>query len=196
MIKIGITGGIGSGKTIVSELLRVHDIPVFDADKEAKIINDTSPIVRKKLIDLFGNDLYNGKLLNRKKLASYIFSDEVLLEKVNAIIHPEVARTFIRWVENRKRQPIVAIEAALLIEAKLHHLVDKTITVHAPYETRINRVIKRDGVERSAVLARMQKQLSDNKKMALSDFVIYNEGNRSLIVQVEEMLATFERKLS
>ncbi len=139
--------------------------------------------------------MYNGKFLNRKKLASYIFSDEVLLEKTNAIIHPEVARTFFRWVEKRKRQPIVAIEAALLIEAKFHHLVDKTITVYAPHETRINRVIQRDGLERSAILARMQQQLSDEEKMRLSDFVIYNEGNRSLIAQVEEMLVTFKRKL-
>ncbi len=139
--------------------------------------------------------MYNGKFLNRKKLASYIFSDEALLEKTNAIIHPEVARTFFRWVEKRKRQPIVAIEAALLIEAKFHHLVDKTITVYAPHETRINRVIQRDGLERSAILARMQQQLSDEEKMRLSDFVIYNEGNRSLIAQVEEMLVTFKRKL-
>lgn len=196
MVKIGVTGGIGSGKSVVSTLLRAHGIPVFDADREAKIINDTSPIVRKKLIELFGSDIYCGKQLNRQKLASYIFTDDALHKKVNGIIHPEVAKTFMRWVEERKAQPIVAIEAALLIEAKFHHLVDKTITVHAPYKTRIDRVMQRDGVPRSAVLARMQKQLSEEEKIAFAHFIIYNDNCHSLIEQVNQMLTTIREKLS
>lgn len=188
MIKIGVTGGIGSGKTVVSTLFRLHDIPVFDADKVARELNDTSSIIRAQLIFHFGEELYSGTRLNRKQLASLIFQDKEKLALVNGIIHPVVASSFNVWCSERKDHAIVVIDAALLIEAGFHRIVDKVITVSAPETMRIERVMKRDQSARHEVEARMRHQLSEEEKINQSDFVIYNDNRQSLIAQVDALL--------
>ncbi|WP_165041163.1 dephospho-CoA kinase [Dysgonomonas sp. ZJ709] len=188
MIKVGITGGIGSGKSIVTEIFSLCGIPVYIADVESKKLTATSPNIREKLIELFGNELYDGTTLNKTLLASHIFTDKNKLEAVNHIIHPEVERNFREWVINNKKYPIVAKEAAILFESGLQGLVDKVIMVYTPLETRIQRTMDRDHVSREKVLERIQNQMPDEEKMKLSDFIVVNDGTQSLIEQVLEII--------
>ena len=188
MIKIGVTGGIGSGKTVVSTLFRLHDIPVFNADKVARELNDSSPFIRAQLIFHFGEELYSGTRLNRKQLASLIFQDKEKLAIVNNIIHPVVSSSFNEWCSERNDHSLVVIDAAVLIEAGFHRIVDKVITVTAPQAMRIERVMKRDQSARHEVEVRMRHQLSDEEKIKQSDFVIYNDNRQSLIAQVDALL--------
>lgn len=188
MIKLGITGGIGSGKSTVSELFTLLGIPVYIADKESKRLTETSVVIKEQLIALFGEELYQDGVLNKALLASYIFNDTEKLEKVNKIIHPVVGNDFNKWVELNKTSKIVAQEAAILFESGFDKLVDKVIVVYTPLEMRIERTMKRDGVSREKVLERIQNQMSDEKKVELSDFVIVNDGTLSLIEQVLDVI--------
>lgn len=195
MIKLGVTGGIGSGKSVVCEVLRLHDIPVYDADLEAKSLNDTSPVIREKLIEAFGAELYKNDKLDRKKLAQLIFNDEKNLHRVNSIIHPELAKHFEKWTDGRMEHSIVAIDAAVLFEAGFQQFVDKTITVFSPIETRIERVVKRDNLTREHILSRINSQMSDEEKIKLSDFVIINDNKHSILEQVSTILKTISNPL-
>lgn len=195
MIKLGVTGGIGSGKSVVCEVLRLHDIPVYDADLEAKRLNDTSPVIREKLIEAFGAELYKNDKLDRKKLAQLIFNDEKNLHRVNSIIHPELAKHFEKWTDERIEHPIAAIDAAVLFEAGFQQFVDKTITVFSPVETRIERVVKRDNLTREHILSRINSQMSDEEKIKLSDFVIINDNKHSILEQVSTILKTISNPL-
>ena len=195
MIKLGVTGGIGSGKSVVCEVLRLHDIPVYDADLEAKNLNDTSPVIREKLIEAFGAELYKNDKLDRKKLAQLIFNDEKNLRQVNSIIHPELAKHFEKWTDGRMEHSIVAIDAAVLFEAGFQQFVDKTITVFSPVETRIERVVKRDNLTKEQILSRINSQMSDEEKIRLSDFVIINDNKHSILEQVSTILKTISNPL-
>ena len=188
MIKIGVTGGIGSGKSVVGEILKLHNIPLFDADKEAKLLNNSSKIVQRKLISHFGSEIYSDGVLNRKKLAELIFNNEENLKIANAIIHPELAKSFIYWCNNQNKSDIVAIEAAILIEAGFLKYIDKLITVYSPEELRIERVMRRDGSSRDEIIARMKNQIREEEKLKLSDYVIINDAHHSLIQQVTNVI--------
>ncbi|NDW09879.1 dephospho-CoA kinase [Dysgonomonas sp. 520] len=188
MIKLGITGGIGSGKSTITEILKLLGVPVYIADIESKRLTNSSPIIKEKLINLFGTDLYPNGNLDKKKLASIIFSDKVKLQTVNEIIHPEVIKDFYLWAEQQKKAPVVAHEAAILFESGFNELMDKTLTVFAPLEDRICRTMKRDNTGREHVLERINSQMSDDEKISLSDFVIYNDGSQSLIEQAQSIL--------
>ena len=188
MIKIGVTGGIGSGKSVVGEILKLHNIPLFVADKEAKLLNNSSKIVQRKLISHFGSEIYSDGVLNRKKLAELIFNNEENLKIANAIIHPELAKSFIYWCNNQNKSDIVAIEAAILIEAGFLKYIDKLITVYSPEELRIERVMRRDGSSRDEIIARMKNQIREEEKLKLSDYVIINDGHHSLIQQVTNVI--------
>lgn len=188
MIKLGVTGGIGSGKSVVCDVLRLHNIPVFDADQEAKKLNDTSPVIRKKLINKFGPDLYQNNRLDRKKLADLIFNNEKNLRTTNAIIHPELAKHFEKWVDQRKHHAVVAIDAAVLYEAGFQSLLDKTIVVMAPLEIRIERAAKRDRLSKEQITARANSQMNDGEKARLADFIIHNDGRHSLLEQIAQIL--------
>ena len=188
MIRIGITGGMGSGKSVVCELFRLHGVPVFDADKEAKLLNDTSPRIKEELTRHFGSDLYKKGKLDRQKLATLIFHDKQNLALVNSIIHPVLADQFIKWSKERDSYPFVVIDAAVLFEAGFEQHVDKVITIYAPEAERIERVTRRDGIRKSQVMARMQHQIPEEEKAKRADHVIYNDGQHSLIEQVANIL--------
>ncbi|WP_298648369.1 dephospho-CoA kinase [uncultured Proteiniphilum sp.] len=188
MIKVGITGGIGSGKSVVSEIFRLHGVPLFNADKEAKKLNDSSPCIREQLTLQLGEDLYVDGKLDRKKLASIIFHDDRKLAIVNSIIHPVLAKYFMEWCRQREHHPVVILDAALLIEAGFHRFVDKVVVVDAPEELRIARVMQRDRSARSEVEARMNSQLPEEEKMKYADHVIRNDNRHSLIRQVSDLM--------
>lgn len=190
MIKIGITGGIGSGKSIVASLLNLHGIPVYLADTESKILTATSPVIREKLIALLGKELYTEEgLLNKKLLASYIFSNPEYLKEVNAIIHPEVKRHFTEWAE-RQLSEFCAIESAILFESGFNQTVDKSLMVYAPLELRIGRAMQRDNVSREEIINRINNQLPDETKKEWSDYVIHNDDIQALLPQVGRFLAS------
>jgi len=188
MTVLGITGGIGSGKSVVSQLLSLNGISVYIADTESKRLVSTSPAIREKLIHLFGEEIYAGGVLNKPFLASYIFNDKKVLETVNAIIHPEVGKDFQQWLQLHNRYDIVAQESAILFESGFNRLVDKVIMVYTPLEIRIRRVMERDNITRDKVLERIQNQMTDEEKVKLSDFVIVNDGTKSLIGEVFNIL--------
>jgi dephospho-CoA kinase len=187
MIKIGITGGIGSGKSIVSTLLGICDIIVYNADNEAKRLTDSSPLIHKKLVDLFGEEIYADGRVNRKLLASHIFSDESSMNKVNNIIHPVVREDFKSWI-NIQDGPYCALESAILFEADFQKDVDIVLMVYAPVELRLSRVIQRDGLSEAEVLKRMNRQIPDSLKRQEADFTVINDNHNPLIPQIEDFI--------
>ena len=188
MIKIGITGGIGSGKSVVAALLELSGIPVYIADTESKRLTASSPVIREKLIALFGKELYTPDGLDKKRLASHIFGTPERLEQVNAIIHPEVNRYFLAWAE-RQKPPVCAIESAILFESGFNRIVDTTLMVYAPMEIRIGRALERDAVSREEVIRRIESQLPDEVKKEKSDYVIFNDGEQALLPQISTFLS-------
>lgn len=196
MIKLGITGGIGSGKSTVSQIFATLGIPVYIADIESKRLTDTSPVIKEKLITLFGPNLYPDNKLDKKKLASLIFNNKEYLEKVNAIIHPEVAKDFQNWVIKHKNHKIIVKEAAILFESGFNTFVDKTIMVYTPLEMRIERTMKRDNADRENVMNRIKNQMPDEEKAKLSDFVIVNDNSQSLIEQVLKTISELNKQVN
>jgi len=186
MLKIGITGGIGSGKTTVCRVFETLGIPVFYADAIAKELMITDQILVDGVKTEFGTASYTatGKL-NNKHIASIVFEDKLALERLNALVHPAVFRAFDRWLETiSKSVPYVLKEAALLFESGSYQMSDQTILVTAPLATKLNRVMQRDGVTKEQVLARMDKQLTDEQKIKMADHFIENNENASIILQV------------
>lgn len=188
MIKIGITGGIGSGKSIVSTLFRLHDIPVYNADEETKKLNDTSAYIRKELTANFGDDLYVNNQLDRKKFANIIFSDAKQLELANSIIHPEVAKHFNQWCEDNAHHPIVAMEAAILFESGFQKYLNKVVTVYSPLRARISRVSARNNLPQEMIENRIKHQMPEGEKIGMAEYVIINDYKNSLIVQVQKLI--------
>lgn len=187
MIKIGITGGIGSGKSVVATLLALYGVPVYIADEESKRLTNTSPAIREGLIALLGREIYTDQGLDKKSLASHIFSDPELLKQVNSVIHPEVDRHFSAWA-GRQTTPLCAIESAILYESGFYKVVDVSLMVYAPKELRIERALSRDTVSREEIERRINNQMPDEEKKERSDYVIYNDGKRALIPQVQGLI--------
>jgi len=173
MLVIGLTGGIGSGKSTVAKMFEELDIPVYYSDIEAKKLMNRSKIIKRKLIQKFGKEVYQNNTLNRPFLASIIFNDKNALDFVSSVVHPKVAQHFKRWI-NKQNAPYVLQENAILFENGSFKNFDKIITVTAPKEIKINRVINRDNTTKEQVIARMDNQLSDEEKMHQSDFIIQN----------------------
>lgn len=188
MVKLGITGGIGSGKSTVSTLFQLHGVPVYNADDETKKLNNTSPIIKEQLMKHFGDDLYPNNELDKKKFAHIIFNDAEKLKLANSIIHPEVLKHFTNWCNQHSNQPIVALEAAILFESNFHKYLDKVATVYSPLELRVERVSKRDKVSPEMVKSRIKHQMPETEKIDMSDYVIINDNQHSLINQVGELL--------
>jgi dephospho-CoA kinase len=182
-LKLGVTGGIGSGKTTVCRIFNVLGIPVFSADMEAKVIMDSDEPVMKKINALTGRDMYSAGSLDRIKMAMLIFNDRELLEKINKIIHPEVMKRFQEW-EKLQDTAYVILEAAILFESGASKILDRVITVTAPVEERINRVVQRNKLTREQVIERVNNQSDDLYKTSLSDYVISNSENDMIIPAV------------
>lgn len=191
MIKLGITGGIGSGKSTVSTLFKLHGVPVYNADEETKKLNNSSPIIKEQLMKHFGEDLYPNNELDKKKFAHIIFNDAEKLKLANSIIHPEVLRHFTNWCKQHSGQPIVALEAAILFESNFHNYLDKVVTVYSPLQLRVARVSERDKVTPEMVESRIKHQMPEAEKINMSEYVIINDNQHSLIEQVEKLLNPF-----
>jgi dephospho-CoA kinase len=192
MLKVGITGNIGSGKTTVSKIFEILDVPVFYADDAAKKVMVEDPILIDSLKTEFGSKSYfDDGSLNRKHIAGIVFNNEAELTKLNAIVHPAVFRAFDNWVAGIKNAPYVMKEAALLFESSSYKMCDKTIMVTAPLELRINRVVQRDGLSRTEVESRNARQFSEEKKIQLADFVVRNDDTELVIPQVLELHEKF-----
>ena len=187
-IKIGITGGIGSGKSIVSHLFEIMGIPVYDSDNESKRLTATDPHIREKLTSLLGKKAYLGGELNKPYLASYIFSNENHLKTINNIIHPRVKEDFHSWGDKHPSHPIVAMESAIILEAGFKEDVNVVLMVYAPLEVRIERIMKRNNFSRKQVTERIRSQMNDEEKRLKADYVILNDGNALLIPQVEKFI--------
>lgn len=188
MIKIGITGGIGSGKSVICKTFSILGIPVYYSDLKAKELLNTSKEIRNALTNLFGKNLYTEKGIDKLKLANIIFNDKSSLEKVNSIVHPIVMKDFYNWSEKQKTN-VVINESAIIFEANLKEHFDYIITITAPEEMRIDRVMKRDKIKREDVIARINHQYSDKKKINESDFVITNNNTDPILPQLEKILS-------
>ncbi len=188
MLKIGLTGNMGSGKTTVSKIFEILGVPVFYADDEAKNIMVSDPQLVSEIKSAFGAEAYydDGKL-NRKHISAIVFNNEVELKRLNGLVHPAVFRAFDKWVASITGAPYVIKEAALLFESNSYKMCDYTIMVQAPLEDRIKRTMKRDKLSRIEVESRNARQFSDEQKTALADYVIKNDNMQLLIPQVLEL---------
>jgi dephospho-CoA kinase len=183
-IIIGITGGIGAGKSLVCRIFNVLDIPVFNADDSAKSIVETDEILKNKIIELLGNEAYEGEKYNRKYVASKVFTDVELLKKLNNLIHPKVRESAANWFLSQKKSSYYLYEAALMNGAGDNNSLKKVIVVKSPIQTRVERIIQRDGRSEEEILAIINKQKSDEDRSKIADFVIENDEKHSLIEQV------------
>ncbi|MGL5271886.1 MAG: dephospho-CoA kinase [Phocaeicola sp.] len=195
MIKFAITGGIGSGKSFISHLLGLMNIPIYCADIEAKQLMLSDEIIRKSLIDLLGEEVYVNGALNKSFLANYLFSDPHHVEQINAIVHPRVRVHFKEWVGRFNHLPIVGIESAILYESGFQDLVDVVVLVSAPLSLRIARTMKRDNITNEQVLARIAVQLDEEEKRKKADLIVLNDEQTPLLSQLEQLVeALKERK--
>ncbi|MDH6534509.1 dephospho-CoA kinase [Parabacteroides sp. 52] len=189
MIKVGLTGGIGSGKTVVASLLELMGIPVYIADEESKRLTDTSPSIHDKLTAIFGENIYTSSGLDRKLLASYIFNDTELLHAVNQIIHPEVNRHFLNWAAQQTTD-ICVIESAILFESGFDKIVDIRLMVYAPLEIRITRACQRNSdISPQEIKKRIENQLPDEQKKEWADYTILNDNITALTPQVQDFIS-------
>lgn len=186
MLKVGLTGGIGSGKTTVAEIFYSLGIPVYNSDERAKYLMENDPSLRVAIVEYFGEESYRSEGLNRLYLSKEVFSDKSKLQKLNSIVHPAVGNDFAVWCRNQSA-PFVLKEAAILIESGAYKGLDKIIIVTASENTRMDRVMDRDGVKASQVRDRINNQIADSERLKYADFIIDNDGKKMLISQVNEI---------
>ncbi len=189
MLRIGLTGGIGSGKSTVSRMFAALGVPVYDSDSAAKRLMVTSPELISSIVGLFGSHSYRDGILDRAYLASRVFTDEDLLRELNALVHPAVADHFRKWASEMDSEgyPYVIHESAILFESGLAVSMDYTVTVSAPVEVRIARAVLRDASDPEKIKARMAHQMDDAEREALADYVIHSGEYDILMPQVIEL---------
>jgi dephospho-CoA kinase len=190
---IGLTGGIGSGKTTIANYFQEMGVPVYIADNGAKNIMQSEDIV-KQIKTVFGEILFENNILNRAKLAEIVFNDKNKLEQLNAIVHPAVKKDFEVWLLQHKNSAYVIYEAAILFESGRYKECDVIITITAPEEVRIERVLKRDNTTREQVLSRMKMQWDDEKRISRSNFVINNDNLKNAKEEVVKILKILDIK--
>lgn len=194
MLKVGLTGSIGSGKTLVSKIFETMGVNVFYADNSAKALYENNK-VKEKIVNVFGPSiLTENNTIDKKAFAEIIFNDRSALKKINSIVHPLVMNDFVKWLVNHKNDPYILQEAAILFESDLSNEFDFIITVSAPEELRIERIMKRDNVNRDVVIARIKNQWSDERKAKLADFVILNDETELLTPQVLKINKILKQK--
>jgi len=187
MIKVGITGGIGSGKSTVCKVFRTLGIPIFEADPVAKELMNADPILREKLIHLFGESVYlTNQTIDRKYLSGIVFNNPSLLVQLNTIVHPAVRKSFEDWCQIQQ-SPYVIHEAAILFESGFYKMMDKTIAVVTDEAERIQRVMKRNTISEEQVRQRIRNQWTDEQRIKLADFVIGNNDKELIIPQIIEI---------
>jgi dephospho-CoA kinase len=183
MLKIGLTGGIGSGKSTVAQIFETLGIPVYYADEAAKKLMNEDPELKKEITAAFGAAAYPDGRLDRRYMAALVFEDPRQLARLNSLVHPVTLRDAEQWME-RQQTPYAVKEAAIIFEAKLRPYYDYVIGVTAPESLRIERVMKRDQSSRDKIQQRIRQQMDDQEKMKLCDFVILNDGQQSVLKQV------------
>lgn len=183
MLKIGLTGGIGSGKSTIAKIFNTLGIPIFDADAVAKSIMQNNASVKTQLINAFGPEIFEQTTLNRKYLAAIVFKDASKLKQLNNITHPATIQAAEDWIALQSA-PYIIKEAALLFEAKSASNLDFIIGVQAPIELRVRRAMKRSNLSEKAVMQRIEKQMDNDKKMQLCDFIIVNDEQQAILPQV------------
>ena len=193
MIKIGITGGIGSGKSVVASLFQLLGVPVYIADEESKRLTNQSMTIRRQLIAHYGEAIYTAEGLNKPLLAAKIFQDPAQRRIVNGIIHPEVKHHFEAWAAQQET-PLCAIESAILFESGFDQVVDTHLMVYAPKALRIERATTRDAASREAIQQRIESQMADEEKRELADHLIYNDNQQPLIPQVTALITRLTAK--
>ena len=186
-MKVGLTGGIGSGKTLVCSVLEKLGVAVYYADSEARRLMNSDPELVLQISGLFGNKAYEGGNLNREFLAQRVFKDKVLLTRLNELVHPAVRKDFSRWANEQKPAFYVVEEAAILFESGSDRNMDLTVGVFSEKELRVQRVMQRDGIAREQVRMRMNSQMNEKEKMERADMVIYNDGKLMILPQIINM---------
>jgi dephospho-CoA kinase len=187
MKRIGLTGGIGSGKSFIAKILEHMGFPVYYSDLRSKELTKSNPSIKTGLISLFGEEVYLDGELNTQLVATKIFQNEEMRQKVNELIHPIVRKDFDNWAMNQK-SALVFNEAAILFETGAYRNFDATILVCAPMKLKIQRVMKRENCSREEVLVRMSKQWSDEEKMKLADYTILNDNQFPILIRLEEII--------
>ena len=184
MLKIGLTGGIGSGKSTIAKIIETLGYPVYISDSKASELINRDEEIKKHLTELLGKDIYQSDgNLDKKRLATIIFNDKEVIKQVNGIVHPAVTRDFMEWC-SAQRRPLLFFESAILFEAKLENLFDYIILISTDLETRVERVISRDATTREKVIERINNQMPDEIKQSKSNFVIYNNNDDKVIKQI------------
>jgi dephospho-CoA kinase len=184
MLKVGITGGIGSGKSYICDVFKKIGIPVYEADEKARIITNTTDQVKSEIINVFGLQAYNNNLLNTKFIASSVFNNPGLLEQLNSIIHPAVENDFISWCQEQKNQAYIIKEAAILFETGIYKKLNRNILVLAPEHIRVKRVQSRDNSTEIEIRNRIKNQWPTEKTVQLADFIIENDGKKLILPQI------------
>lgn len=187
MKKVGVTGGIGSGKSLVCKIFRCLNVPVFFADDEARILLKTDPEIRLALTGFFSKELYLSGKLNKQMLADLIFSDRKNMDIVNNAIHPAVLERFTEWCTCQTKSVYVIMEAAIIFETGTDRFLDRVINISAPEAIRIERVCKRDGVSKEKVIERINYQLTEKERKEKADINLVNDGKKMLLPQILEV---------
>lgn len=191
MLKVGLTGNIGSGKSYVGKVFSALGVPVYISDVKARIMMDQNPVLVKRIKESFGERIYRDGLLDTELLASIAFESKSKIETLNSIVHPFVRDDFEKWCNQYLNKPYVLIESAIVFESGLNKMLDKIIVVTAPEKLREQRVISRDGMTHEKFQARQQFQTDEEIKKAQADFVIVNDGIRPLLNQITEIDSYF-----
>ncbi|GMO35995.1 MAG: dephospho-CoA kinase [Candidatus Azobacteroides pseudotrichonymphae] len=190
---LGITGGIGSGKSVVARVFETMGIPVYNTDLASKEISNSSQTVRAQLSDKFGETIYKEGLLDRTMLALLVFSKPEYLKFVNSVIHPKVLFNFLKWKEQHTEKLFIGIETAVLFESGFDKWVDVSINIFAPIELRIQRVQKREGLDKRVILNRINNQCLDRERIHKADYTIVNDNQQAVLSQIENLIAKLQR---
>ena len=184
MLRLGVTGGIGSGKSTVCKIFNRLGIPVYDADSRARWLVENDQGLRQAIIAEFGEESFRGELYNRSYISAIVFGDARRLRQLNDIIHPVVFADWAEYCKEHSQHPYIIKEAAIMFETESARTVDKIVLVHSPEELRIARLMERDGSDESVIRQKMSRQMSEEERLKLADLIIYNDPEHSLVDQV------------